>query len=97
MFALASVALLAIVALAIDGARVLVEQRGLQNGADGAALTGALDLGPGAGSVQSSWALDDTVYAIERTLGIDFSNKYTTGHRLLSGPCSPDACTALTG
>ena len=54
MFALASVALLAIVALAIDGARVLVEQRGLQNGADGAALTGALDLGPGAGSVQTS-------------------------------------------
>ncbi len=97
MFALSSVALLAIVALAIDGARVLVEQRGLQNGVDGAALTGALDLGPGAGSVQSSWALDDTVYAIERTLGIDFSNKYTTGHRLLSGPCSPDACTALTG
>ena len=97
MFALASVALLAIVALAIDGARVLVEQRALQNGADGAALTGALDLGPGAGSVQTSWALDDTVYAIERTLGIDFSNNYTTAHRLLSGPCSPDACTALTG
>ena len=97
MFALASVALLAIVALAIDGARVLVEQRSLQNGADGAALTGALDLGPGAGSVQTSWALDDTVYAIERTLGLDFSNNYTPGHRLLSGPCSPDACTALTG
>ena len=97
MFALASVALLAIVALAIDGARVLVEQRGLQNGADGAALTGALDLGPGAGSVQTAWALDDTVYAIERTLGIDFSNNYGPAtHRLLSGICSPNACTSLT-
>ena len=42
---------------------MLVEQRGLQNGADGAALTGALDLGPGAGSDQTAWALDDTVYA----------------------------------
>ncbi len=97
MFALASVALLAIVALAIDGARVLVEQRSLQNGADGAALTGALDLGPGAGSVQTAWALDDTVYAVERTLGVDFSNKYGPAtHRLLGGACSPNACTSGT-
>ena len=103
-FALASVALFAVVALAIDGARVLVEQRGLQNGVDGAALTGALDLGPGAGSVQTSWALDDTVYAVERTLGIDFSNNYTApspynvGHRLLGGAtsCAPNACTSST-
>ena len=103
-FALASVALFAVVALAIDGARVLVEQRGLQNGVDGAALTGALDLGPGAGSVQTSWALDDTVSAIERTLGIDFSNNYTApspynvGHRLLGGAtsCAPNACTSST-
>ena len=97
IFALASVALFAIVALAIDGARVLVEQRGLQNGADGAALTGALDLGPGAGSAQTSWALDDTVYAIERTLGVDFSNNYGAAtHRLTGGACSPNACTSLT-
>jgi hypothetical protein len=97
IFALASVALFAVVALAIDGARVLVEQRGLQNGADGAALTGALDLGPGAGSVQTSWALDDTVYAIERTVGADFSNNYGAAtHRLLGGACSPNACTSLT-
>jgi Putative Flp pilus-assembly TadE/G-like len=104
VFALASVALFAIVALAIDGARMLVEQRGLQNGVDGAALTGALDLGPGAGSVQTSWALDDTVYAVERTLGIDFSNNYAApspynvGHRLLGGAtaCSPNACTSST-
>ena len=101
-FALACVAIFAVVALAIDGARVLVEQRGLQNGLDGAALTGALDLGPGAGSDQTSWALDDTVYAVERTLGIDFSNNYAApspfnvGHRLLGGAtaCSPNACTA---
>jgi len=96
-FALACVAIFAVVALAIDGARVLVEQRGLQNGLDGAALTGALDLGPGATSVQTSWALDDTVSAVERTLGINFSNNYATGHRLLSGPCSPNACTSQTG
>src|SRR5206468_8471206 len=96
-FALAAVGLFAIVALAIDGARMLVEQRALQNGVDGAALTGALDLGPGAGSVQTAWALDDTVYAIERTLGIDFSNNYGPAtHRLLSGICSPNACTSLT-
>jgi len=101
-FALAAVGLFAIVALAIDGARMLVEQRALQNGVDGAALTGALDLGPGAGSDQTSWALDDTVYAVERTLGIDFSNNYAApspfnvGHRLLGGAtaCSPNACTA---
>jgi Putative Flp pilus-assembly TadE/G-like len=94
-FALACVALLAVVALAIDGARVLVEQRGLQNGADGAALTGALDLGPGAGSAQTSWAIDDTVYAVERTVGVDFSNNYgAAGHRLTGGPCSPNACTS---
>jgi hypothetical protein len=94
-FALACVALFAIVALALDGARVLVEQRGLQNGADGAALTGALDLGPGAGSTQTSWAIDDTVYAIERTLGTDFSNNYgAAGHRLTGGPCAPNACTS---
>ena len=101
-FALACVAIFAVVALAIDGARVLVEQRGLQNGLDGAALTGALDLGPGATSDQTSWALDDTVYAVERTLGIDFSNNYAApspfnvGHRLLGGAtaCSPNACTA---
>ncbi len=96
-FALASVALFAVVALAIDGARVLVDQRALQNGVDGAALTGALDLGPGAGSVQTSWALDDTVHAVERTVGVDFSNKYGAAtHRLLSGPCSPNACTSST-
>jgi putative Flp pilus-assembly TadE/G-like protein len=101
-FALASVALFAIVALAVDGARVLVEQRGLQNGVDGAALTGALDLGPGAAAPQSAWAIDDTVYAIERTLGIDFSNNYTApssynvAHRLVGGAtsCVPSSCTS---
>jgi Flp pilus assembly protein TadG len=94
-FALASVALFAMVALAVDGARVLVEQRGLQNGADGAALTGALDLGPGAAAPQSATAIDDTVYALERTLGIDFSNNYgAAGHLLTSGPCAPNACVS---
>ncbi len=96
-FALASVALFAVVALAIDGARVVVEQRGMQNGVDGAALTGALDLGPGAAAPQSAWAIDDTVYAVEQTLGIDFSNNYgAAGHRLTSGPCSPNSCTSST-
>ena len=94
-FAVSAVALFAIVALAIDGGRVLIEQRALQNGADGAALSGALDLGPGAGSTQTSWAIDDTVYAVERTLGLDFSNNYgAAGHRLTGGPCSPNACVS---
>ena len=104
-FALACVALVAIVALAIDGARVVVEQRGMQNGVDGAALTGALDLGPGAAAPQSAWAIDDAIYGVERSLGIDFSNNYTApssynvAHRLIGGAtsCVPNSCTSPTG
>ena len=41
IFAVASVAIFGIVALAIDGGRILMDQRTLQNALDGAALTGA--------------------------------------------------------
>jgi hypothetical protein len=94
-FAISALAIFGVVALALDGARVLMEQRNLQNGVDGAALAGALDLGPGAGAEQISWAVDDTVYGVEKSLGVDFSNNYTTsGHRLKAGtdPCAPYSC-----
>ncbi len=94
--AMSAVALFGMAALAIDGARILVEQRNLQNAVDGAALTGALDLGPGAGSSQLSTALDDTVYAIEQALGLDFSNNYTVGHYLGTNPCHGVGCSSGT-
>ena len=97
LFALSCMAMIAVAALAIDGGRILMEQRALQNGVDGSSLTGALDLGPGAGSAQTSSAIDDTVFSIERTLGVSFSARYgAAGHRLNAGPCAPDACTSAT-
>lgn len=110
MFALASVALFGIAALAIDGGRILIDQRTLQNAADGAALTGAADIGPTVPKSASETAIDDAVYAIEQSLGIDFSNNYTcpgpawcnggqTGvvaHVLQGGACRPTACDGAT-
>jgi Putative Flp pilus-assembly TadE/G-like len=98
IFAISSVALFGILALAFDGGRVLMEQRNLQNAADGAALTGALEIGPGTSPVQSHLGKDDAVYAIEEALGISFSNNYTTTqeHYLNAGSgsnCSPLACS----
>jgi|SRR5437868_2496537 len=98
IFAVAAIALFGILALAFDGGRVLMEQRNLQNAADGAALTGALDIGPGTSSSQSHIAKDNTVYAIEKALGISFSNNYTNTqqHYLNAGSgsnCAPNACS----
>ncbi len=111
IFGVAAVALFAVVSLAIDGGRVLMDQRTLQNAADGAALTAAADLGPGADAVTSGTAEDDAVYSLERALGLDFSNNYTcpgpswcavgqvgtVGHRLQGGPCAPWACVPFQG
>lgn len=107
IFAVASVAIFAIASLAIDGGRILMDQRALQNLADGAALTAAADIGPGADATTSGTAEDDAVYSIERALGISFANNYTCPgpvwcaggqsgvllHRLQGGPCAPWACT----
>src|SRR5438067_9609827 len=97
IFAVAAIALFGILALAFDGGRILMEQRSLQNAADGAALTGALDIGPGTSSSQSRIAKDNTVYAIEKALSISFSNNYTSTqqHYLNAGVgsnCAPNAC-----
>lgn len=97
IFGLAAVALFGILALAFDGGRVLMEQRNLQNAADGAALTGAVDIGPGTSANQSRIAKDDAVYAIEKALNIDFSNNYTSTQRHLlnangGSNCAPLAC-----
>lgn len=97
IFAVSAVALFGILALAFDGGRILMEQRNLQNAADGAALTGALDIGPGTSSSQSNIAKDNTVYAIEKALNISFSNNYTgtQQHYLNAGlgsNCAPSAC-----
>jgi Putative Flp pilus-assembly TadE/G-like len=94
IFALSAVALFAVVALAIDGGRMLIDQRALQNAADGAALLAASDVGPGADSGQRGQAEDDAVLAVERSLAIDFSNNYVgKAHRLIggAGSCSPPA------
>lgn len=109
IFAVSAVALVGILALAFDGGRVLMEQRNLQNAVDGAALTGALDIGPGTSGAQSRIGKDDTVYAIEKALGISFSNNYSTSqqHYLNAGSgtncgavaCNPpysDACCTWT-
>ena len=96
IFALSAVALFAIVALAIDGGRMLMDQRALQNAADGAALLAASDIGPGADSQQRGWAQDDAVLSLERSLSIDFSNNYVgKAHRLIGGAgnCIPNACS----
>jgi Flp pilus assembly protein TadG len=109
IFAISSVALFGILSLAFDGGRILMEQRSLQNAADGAALTGAIDVGPGTSANQSHIAKDGMVYAIETALGISFSNNYTNTqqHYLNAGSgsncgavaCNPpysDACCAWT-
>jgi Flp pilus assembly protein TadG len=97
IFAVAAVALFGILALAFDGGRVLMEQRNLQNAADGAALTGSIDIGPGTSTIQSHIGKDNAVYAIEKALGITFSNNYTSTqqHYLNAGTgsnCGAVAC-----
>jgi len=92
IFAVASVAIFGIVALAIDGGRILMDQRTLQNALDGAGLTGALDIGPGASVDQSGTGEDDAIYALERSLGIDFSNNYSSGHHLTTNLCHGIGC-----
>jgi Flp pilus assembly protein TadG len=97
IFAISSVALFGILALAFDGGRILMEQRNLQNGVDGAALTGAVDIGPGTTAAQSHIGKDDAIYAIEKALGISFSNNYTSTqqHYLNAGTgsnCGANAC-----
>ena len=105
IFAVSAVALVGILALAFDGGRVLMEQRSLQNAADGAALTGSIDIGPGTSAIQSHIGKDNAVYAIEKALGISFSNNYTstqqhylnasTGSNCGAVACNPpysDAC-----
>jgi Flp pilus assembly protein TadG len=97
IFAVAAVALFGILALAFDGGRVLMEQRNLQNAADGAALAGAIDIGPGTSAIQSHIAKDGAVYAVEKDLGISFSNNYTSTqeHYLNAGSgtnCGAVAC-----
>lgn len=110
VFGVACVALFAILSLAIDGGRILMDQRALQNLSDGAALTAAADIGPGSDATTSATAEDDAVYSIERALGISFANNYTCPgplwcaggqsgvllHRLQGGPCAPWACTPTT-
>jgi hypothetical protein len=92
IFAVASVAIFGIAALAVDGGRILMQQRALQNALDGAVLSGALDLGPGASSDQSGTGEDDAIYAVETALGIDFSNNYSVGHHLTTNPCHGIGC-----
>jgi hypothetical protein len=103
IFGLSCVALFAVLALAIDGGRMLMDERALQNAADGASLLSATDIGPGADTTQQGWAEDDAVLSVERSLSIDFSNNYSgKAHRLVGGlgacaqacspPWSPTAC-----
>src|SRR5256886_12205961 len=110
IFGVACVALFAILSLAIDGGRSLMDRRALQTRADGGPLTEADDIGPGADAATSATAEDDAVYSIERAIGISFSNNYpcpgpawcaggqsgVLGHRLQGGPCAPWACTPTT-
>jgi hypothetical protein len=94
IFALSAVAMFGIAALAIDGGRMLMDQRALQNAIDGAALDGAINLGPSAGATQSANAEDDAVLDIERDLGISFSTNYSGygPHRITGGGCGGAAC-----
>ena len=95
IFALAAVALFGVAGLAIDGGRALMDQRNLQNAVDGAALSGAADLGPGTDSQSQANSMDDAVYSLEQSLGISFSSNYGgLGHRLLGGQCGRAACYA---
>jgi len=97
IFALASVALFGVAGLAIDGGRALMDQRNLQNAVDGAALTGANDLGPGTDSQSQANSMDDAVYSLEQSLGISFATNYGgLGHRLLGQQCSREACWSGT-
>jgi hypothetical protein len=95
IFGLSAVALFAVVALAIDGGRMLMDQRALQNATDGAALLAASDIGPGADTTQDGWAEDDASLSVERSLSISFSNNYSgKAHRLIGGAGScTDACS----
>lgn len=95
IFALSAVALFGILALAFDGGRVLMEQRNLQNATDGAALTGALEIGPGTSANKSHVGKDDAVYAIEKALSIDFSNNYSTSQEHYLNPGSGTNCGAV--
>jgi hypothetical protein len=94
-----AVALFAVVALAIDGGRMLMDQRALQNAADGAALLAASDIGPGASDIEQGWAEDDAVLSVERSLSISFANNYSgKAHRLIGGAGScPNACSPPWG
>jgi Flp pilus assembly protein TadG len=93
IFALSAVAMFGVAALAIDGGRMLMDQRALQNAIDGGALDGALNLGPAAGTTQSANGQDDAVNDIEQDLGISFSSNYSGyGPHRLNGGCSGAAC-----
>src|SRR5260370_21308593 len=93
VFAVSAVALFAVAALAIDGGRILIDQRALQNAIDGAALNGAIDIGPGASATQSATAQDDAINTIEQARGISFSSTYSTyGPHHLAGGCGGAAC-----
>lgn len=93
VFAVSAVALFAVASLAIDGGRILIDQRALQNAIDGAALNGAIDVGPGASAAQSATAEDDAINNIEQALGISFSNNYGAyGPHHLAGGCGGAAC-----
>jgi hypothetical protein len=96
IFGLASVALFGVTALAIDGGRILLTQRALQNAADAAALSGAADIGPGSPAQQQGWARDDAIYTLEQSTGQSYSNIYGGHvHRLIggAGSCVPDSCS----
>jgi putative Flp pilus-assembly TadE/G-like protein len=96
IFGVSAVALFAVLALAIDGGRMLMDQRALQAAGDGAALLAASDIGPGADATQRGWAQDDAVLSVERSLAISFSNNYVgKAHRLTGGAgnCKPSACS----
>ena len=95
IFAVSAVALMGILALAFDGGRVLMEQRSLQNAADGAALTGSIDIGPGTSAIQSHIGKDNAVYAIEKALGISFSNNYTSSQQHYLNASTGSNCGAV--
>jgi hypothetical protein len=74
-----------------------MDQRILQNAVDGAALTGANDLGPGTDSQSQANGMDDVVYSLEQSLGITFTANYSgRGHRLTGAECGGFACWSGT-